>query len=410
MDNKTAPLVNRALRSFAPGSTFKIPVAFAGCLAGIDDRSFYCSGSLYYGNLRKRCWIDGKGMHGRIYLRQSIKASCNTFFYQYGNAAGIKNILKASDIFGLGKKTGIPVPGEFAGRIPGPKWLRQNNPRERWSSAHTANVAIGQGDTECTPLQMASVVATVANGGIYRRPRLIDRVMSGDKIIDPYPIFDNPPRLQDFGITDQQVETVRGGMWDVVNDGGGTARRAKSPITEICGKTGTAQFKRNGEPDNHAWFVGFAPYENPRFAVCVFVQGGKSGGSVAAPIMRKIVEDSLIIYKNRKDNEKLAIMPEPVKEAQGSFDFTELVSFDETLPPDALGDDGDDGNVGPAREAPRTAVRTTKPKPRMRKAPDEAGSRVASKSRKAVQSIPKPKSEPPKRKGLFNGGLFNKKR
>ena len=396
-DDKTAPLLNRALSSFAPGSTFKIPVAFAGCLAGIDGQPFHCSGSLYYGNLRKRCWIDGKGQHGRIFLGQSIKVSCNTFFYQYGNAAGINNILKISDIFGLGKETGIPLPGESTGRVPGPKWLRQNNPRERWGQAHTANVAIGQGDTECTPLQMASVVAAVANGGIIRQPRLVDRVRvkdaDGGGVRDqyPYPILDNPVRLQDFGITDEQIETVRYGMWEVVNAPGGTARRAKSPIVEISGKTGTAQFKRKGEPDNHAWFVGFAPYVKPQFAVCVFVQGGKSGGSVAAPIMRKIVEDSLIIYKNRKDDEKFKMVHEPLDEAQGSFDFTELVSFDETLPPDALGDDGDDGSVVAAREAPRTVPSAIGYKPNLKKKPDAAGSRVANQppERRAIRVLPR---------------------
>ncbi len=151
---------------------------------------------------------------------------------------------------------------------------------------------------------MASVAATVASGGVYRHPRIIDRVVDiHGQIFDPERISANPPRLQNYGITADQIEIVRRGMWEVVNDGGGTARRAKSPITEISGKTGTAQFKRDGEPDNHAWFVGFAPYVQPKFAVCVFVQGGKSGGSVAAPIMRQIVEQSLIIYKNRKDGE-----------------------------------------------------------------------------------------------------------
>jgi penicillin-binding protein 2 len=412
LDNETAPLVNRALRSFAPGSTFKIPVAFAGCLAGIDRRQFYCAGSVFFGNLEMKCWIKGKGIHAHLALQQAIKRSCNSFFYQYGNAAGINQILKSGEMFGLGRKTGIRIPGEGTGRIPGPKWLRQEHPRDRWSSAHTANVSIGQGATECTPLQMASVVATVASGGVYRRPRLVDhrRVEAQDGTIhkiDDRKVLDNPPRLQDYGITDAQIETVRRGMWEVVNDGGGTARRAKSPITEISGKTGTAQFKRDGEPDNHAWFVGFAPYEKPKFAVCVFVQGGKSGGSVAAPIMRKIVEDGLIIYKNRRDEQKLAVVPKLVPEAQGSFDFTELVSFDETLSPDALGDDGDDGSVGPAREAPRTVVRVTKPKPTVRKAPDAAGSRGLSNppKRRAVQQIPKPSNN---RGGLFH--RFRKKR
>jgi penicillin-binding protein 2 len=401
-DDKTAPLLNRAISSFAPGSTFKIPVAFAGCLNGTDSRSFHCSGSMYYGNREMKCWIKGKGMHGQIYLQQALKSSCNAFFYQYGNAAGIENIQRIADIFRLGQKSGIHLTGEVAGRVPGPKYLRQKDPRARWSSAHTANVSIGQGDTECTPLQMASVVATVASGGIYRHPRIIDRVVDiHGQIFDPERISENPPRLQNYGITEEQIEIVRLGMWEVVNDGGGTARLAKSPLTEISGKTGTAQFKRDGEPDNHAWFVGFAPYVQPKFAVCVFVQGGKSGGSVAAPIMRHIIEESLVIYKNRKDGEELEVEPQLVPEAQGSFDFTELVSFDETLSPDALGDD-DDGSVVEAREAPSSPVQNSATKPFVRKPPDEAGSRMAQQppKRKAMRGVPS-SSEKSKR-GLFD--------
>ena len=187
-------------------------------------------------------------------------------------------------------------------------------------------------------------------------------------------------------------------MWEVVNAPGGTARRAKSPLTEISGKTGTAQFKRAGEPDNHAWFIGFAPYIEPQFAVCVFVQGGKAGGTVAAPIMRKIVDDSTIIYKNRKDGEKLKIAPAPVEEAQGSFDFTELVSFDETLPPDALGDDGDDGSAVAAREALPTVIQNQTPKPSVWKRPDAAGSQGSQPPKRTVKKeIPKPR-----KRGIFN--------
>jgi len=405
-----APMLNRAVKGFAPGSIFKIPVAFAGMLEGVDRRSFYCSGALYYGNLRKRCWIDGKGVHGSLTVKSAIKSSCNTFFYQYGNAAGINRIQEAADIFGLGEKTGIQVTGEVPGRIPGPKYLRRQNKGERWGEAHTANVAIGQGDTECTPLQMASVVATVANRGICFQPRLVDRVISPSGVIsDPHPVTPRH-RLSDFGITDAQIETVRRGMWEVVNDGGGTARRARSKITEISGKTGTAQFERNQKPDNHAWFAGFAPYDQPKFAVCVFVQGGKSGGGVAAPIMRKIVEDGLILLKNRKDNENIKPIAKPIKEAEGSFDFTELVSFDETLSPDALGDESDVGSVGEVRETIPIARRpTSQSKPKVRDLPDSEGSRKTTAPpkktapRKAFKIIPRSSdSDKRNRRGLFN--------
>ena len=128
-----------------------------------------------------RCWIADKGgTHGRLSLPNAIKVSCNAFFYQYGNAAGIDQIVATGNMLGLGQKSGVPLSGEDPGVLPGPEWLASINPQARWSSGLTANTAIGQGDVLATPLQMAMVTATMANGGTCYYPRMVDKVVAQD--------------------------------------------------------------------------------------------------------------------------------------------------------------------------------------------------------------------------------------
>jgi penicillin-binding protein 2 len=209
----------------------------------------------------------------------------------------------------LGKKTGVPLSGESPGILPGPEWLKLVSPTERWSDGYTANVAIGQGSVEASPLQMAMVTATIANRGISYEPRLIHRVLDqeGNDVRDETRqlVAPHEPKiradLHDVGIGDAQIELIRRGMWKVVNEPGGTGKRAQVKGVEVAGKTGTAQFWRETDgkriKDNHTWFISFAPYEKPKFAICVFVQGAKSGGGVSAPIAQKILEESLALEK-----------------------------------------------------------------------------------------------------------------
>jgi penicillin-binding protein 2 len=185
--------------------------------------------------------------------------------------------------------------------------LKLINPSERWSNGYTANASIGQGSVETSPLQMAMVTATIANRGISYEPRLIHRVLNQDgsdvrndegELVAPH-----EPKiradLHKLGITNEQIELIRRGMWKVVNEPGGTGKRAQVKGVEVAGKTGTAQFWRETDgkkiKDNHTWFICFAPYDAPKFAVTVFVQGAKSGGGVSAPIAQKILEESLAL-------------------------------------------------------------------------------------------------------------------
>lgn len=351
-EDEADPLTNRAIQGYAPGSTFKTVTALAGLRKGMTVKNtFNCSGGVSYGAKFMKCWVVDKHMppHGTLILPDALKYSCNAFFYQWGNAAKIENIDAMGDALGLGKKTGIPLSGESPGILPGPEWLKQINPNERWSDGYTANVSIGQGSVEASPLQMAMVAATIANRGISYSPRLVYRVQDQNgkdvadedgKLVAPY-----EPKvranLHDVGITEEQVELVRRGMWKVVNESGGTGKRAQVKNVEVAGKTGTAQFwreTREGKTvtkikDNHTWFICFAPYQDPKFAICVFVQGAKSGGGVSAPIAQKILEESLALEKGFDPGLK------PLEPAVGSFAQIEQVDYKKSeVPADKAAD------------------------------------------------------------------------
>jgi len=376
--DETNPMVNRAISAYAPGSTYKIPIALAGMRAGLEDKSFSCYGGVQYGDKYMRCWIaEKKRTHGKLSLEDAIKVSCNAYFYQFGNAAGIEQIVAIGNMLGLGQKSGIPISGESPGVLPGPEWLNNINPRARWSNGLTANTAIGQGDVLASPLQMAVVTAALANGGTVYYPRLIDRIVSQDGKV----VQQDPPRvrsnlLTDAGLTAAQVNHVRQGMWCVVNEGGGTAGRAKNSDIPTAGKTGTAQFWRSGVKDNHTWFISFAPFENPEYVVVVFVQGAKSGGGVSAPIAAKIL-DEIQKYKSGKEDIQLAAL-EPAK---GNFLFTESVDFGrEVAATNKLFDDGE------TAESPSATGQENRPaaEPTVRADADEAG-RVQNKTQPRVE-------------------------
>jgi penicillin-binding protein 2 len=328
-DDGTDPLTNRAVQGYAPGSTYKVVTALAELRAGIPPpQTFNCSGGVQYGNKYMKCWIAGRGSHGALNLQDAIKNSCNAYFYQAGNAAGISQIDAVGEALGLGKKTGVPLSGENAGILPGPKWLNSVNPSERWSDGHTANVSIGQGYVLTSPLQMAMVAATIANRGTAFEPRLIYRVVdqNGADAHNPETGHTIGPRrakvhadLRRSGISREQVDAVREGMRRVVAEG--TGKRAQISGTEVAGKTGTAQFWRGEIQDNHTWFIAFAPFDAPKLALCVLVQGAKSGGGVSAPIAREILEQGLALDHGYNPG-LVALTP-----AVGSFEQINAVDY-----------------------------------------------------------------------------------
>ena len=319
------PLLSRATSAYAPGSTFKIITAFAGSLArskGMKMLNQYgCSGAVTYGkNTRIKCMaIYG---HGTLGLQRAIMKSCNCFFYRYGNDAGIEQIKKVTDMMGLGNSLGLPI-SERSGLIGDPTWLQTNRPGERWGAANTAHVSIGQGYVSATPLQMANVAAIAANGGKCYQVRIVDGLEEADgtRVEDfaPNVLFD----LTEHGVTPEIIATVRKGMRDVVNATGGTARRARLNDVLVAGKTGTAQYKKKGKILNSAWFIAFAPFDKPQYALAVFVEDGKSGGRVAAPIAKRILQE---LFRGSSSARFSKLV-----DAQGHFDTHSEIAYEGDL-------------------------------------------------------------------------------
>ena len=288
--NKAYPLINRAISSFTPGSTFKLPTAVAACMHDKGDFAHRCVGHLRYGRtgrLKIRCWKTVG--HGSLVLANAIQRSCNPYFMQLSNEVGDTRMADSFALLNLGLPTGIKLPAEDQGIIPGSAWWRRElHPGESMTPARMAMLAIGQDECEATPLQMAALVACIANGGKYYRPRLIKRVVDPKEGVQVSDIPELKVDLMAEGMNRDQFENIRLGMWKAANELGGTARRASPRDVEIGAKTGTAQTTDFGKKSHNAWTVAFGPFDQPRYAIAVVVQNGKSGGKVAGPLVRLI--------------------------------------------------------------------------------------------------------------------------
>jgi len=294
------PLQNRvSLSKFAPGSVFKIVMSIAALEEGVATpaRADHCTGSWRFGDKTYQCWAIRKGGHGYLRMREAIIQSCNVYFYRLGNEMGIDRISKWAHLFGFGEPTGIDLPEEKAGTVPDPEWKKRAMPRDPvWHPGETISVSIGQGALEVTPIQMAVFAAAIGNGGTLYRPHLVlsREVREG---VDEEEHQDYVVRRVDMKA--KTLEVIKDAMWGVVNDEG-TGGRAMIAGRDICAKTGTAQvFKASRDVDadklpkekrDHAWFVGFAPRDDPKIAWAVFVQNGGHGGTTAAPIARAVLE------------------------------------------------------------------------------------------------------------------------
>jgi len=223
--------------------------------------------------------------------------SCDVFFYQVGQRLGVDTIAEYSHRFGLGAPTGITLEHESSGIIPSSAWKRQRF-GEPWYPGETLSISIGQGYVTTTPLQMASVMATIANGGIVYRPKFVKRVEGTDGTTM---LEEQPEVVRDVGFKKSTMLQIRDALSDVVNSKRGTGSNAKLPGIEVGGKTGTAQASRAGgdkssqkgwsrEKRDHAWFIAFAPVDNPEIAIVVLAEhSGQHGGTAAAPIARKVL-------------------------------------------------------------------------------------------------------------------------
>ncbi len=311
------PLVSRAVSALPPGSTFKLITSLAGLSKSLQNARYNCSGGVSYGDHYFKCWVAEKHYtHGTLGLADAIKVSCDSFFYQYGNAAGIQSIDAVGKMLGIGEESGLQLTGEQMGNLPGPEWMQVHHPQERWSQAQTANVSIGQGYTLVSPLQLAIAYATIANGGVCYYPRLVDKVLNqdGTPVLDEHGKVAVPqtPRVRSDlrnQLSRDQIELVRKGLWKVVNEDGGTGGKARLKDVQVAGKTGTAQATDRGHKDTVAWFACFAPFDNPKYVVAVMVQGGEHGGSVAGPIATRILERTLAMDKGEFDMQVAWLAP-----------------------------------------------------------------------------------------------------
>ncbi|MFC1576239.1 penicillin-binding protein 2 [Candidatus Omnitrophota bacterium] len=277
-DSRTSPMLNRAIGTSHPlGSVFKIVIAAAALEEGkFTERStLSCNGAYYVGGRAFHCWRE-KG-HGGQNITQAMKHSCNVFFYQLGISLGADKIAQYAFKFGLGKPSGIDLPGETGGFVPTISW-KKTKLRQPWFKGETANYSIGQGYLLVTPLQASRLTGAVAAGGKLARPFLVERI--GDVTIRQ----DEPENLN---LKRDTLRAVKKALKDVVNAPRGTGVYARSKKVTISGKTGTAQ---NPRGRSHAWFVGFAPFEKPGISVVVFLEHGGKGGLEPARFAKKIIE------------------------------------------------------------------------------------------------------------------------
>src|SRR2546428_1800438 len=314
------PLVNRAISCLPPGSTFKLITALGGLRGtkNLAGAKFSCGGGVSYGDHFFSCWVAKKHYtHGTIGLADAIKVSCDSFFYQYGNAAGIQSLDAVGKMLGIGEESGLQLSGEQTGNMPGPEWMQIHHPQERWSQAQTANVSIGQGYTLVSPLQLAMAYATIANGGVGYYPRLVDRALNqdGSPVLDEHgnvAVPQTPQVRSDLRkeLSPDKIDLVRKGLWKVVNEDGGTGGRARLENVPVAGKTGTAQATDRGHEENVAWFACFAPFDHPKYVVAVMVQGASGhGGEVAGPIATRVLERVLAQDEGKFDMQVAWLAP-----------------------------------------------------------------------------------------------------
>ena len=310
------PLQNRAIQGlYSPGSTFKIAVAVAGLEEGVITPDFRvsCRGSAVFFGRPFQCWK--RGGHGSLDLRHAMEQSCNVYYYTIGNMIGVDRIHKWATLLGLGEKTGIDLPNEIEGLVPSTEWKRRRY-NEKWYAGETISVSIGQGQVSITPISLAVMMATVANGGTRFVPHLLKAVNEGSgwKPVQP------PAPKSRVQLKPETVAALHDGLYLVVN-GAGTGGRARIPGKDVSGKTGTAQVislqggkKAAGRTErdlrDHGWFVFFAPHDNPEIAGVVFAEHAEHG-YLAAPIAKHVMQT----YFAKKEGRPLPVFNAPARPA-----------------------------------------------------------------------------------------------
>ncbi len=299
MENPRHPLQNKGIQGqYPPGSVFKIVTAIAGLESGIitPNTQFTCTGTYPYGNRDFRCWKEGG--HGTISLHRAIVESCDIYFYQAGLKIGVDLIAQYANEFGLGRTTGIYLPHEKPGIVPSTSWKKRQS-GVPWYSGETLSLAVGQGYINTTPLQLLTLISAIANGGKFYLPQVVERVENiYGNVLKEYP----PVERGRVNISENTLRIIQEALMGAVNEPHGTGWACALKEAKVAGKTGTAQvitmpqnFKK-GDMDrmplkfrDHAWFVAYAPFEDPLISIAVLVEHGGFGAVAAVPIAKKVI-------------------------------------------------------------------------------------------------------------------------
>lgn len=310
--DKLKPLQNRALQGrYSPGSAFKIVVATAALEEGLVTPAFttYCGGGATFFGRYFQCHL--KGGHGTLDMRHAIEKSCNVYFYTLGNMLGIDRIHKWAAALGMADKTGIDLPNEIQSIMPSTEWKKART-GEKWYSGETISVSIGQGQVSTTPLSMAVMMMTVANGGTRYTPHVLKAMDDGTgwkPVAAPEPKAKTPMK-------NSTIKALHDGLWMVVN-AAGTGGRGKIVGRDVSGKTGTAQVislqgarankgNKNFDVRDHGWFVFFAPRDNPVLAGVIFAEHSEHG-YLGAPIAKHVIET----YYAKQEGTPLPVLEKP---------------------------------------------------------------------------------------------------
>lgn len=349
VNNERSPLINKSIAGvYSPGSTFKMMVLLAALEKGVisPDHKIHCSGEYELGDAKFHCWK--RHGHGFVDAMEAITESCDVYFYEIAKRTGIDRIAATARKFGLDMPTGIDLPGEQGGLIPTRDWKRATRD-EPWHQGETVIAGIGQGFVLLTPLQMALMTARLANGGRAITPHLTRAI--GGNAGGPR----QPADVPSMNIPPGHLAIVTEAMNRVVNHPTGTARRSETGIEEfpMAGKTGTVQVRRISKLEreqgvrknedlpwkyrDHALFVGFAPVENPRYAISVVVEHGGGGSSTAAPIARDVLVEA---YNRRSAGPGLPIAYDD-RPRNGNNETADASSGDQT--PTEVADRGEEG-------------------------------------------------------------------
>jgi penicillin-binding protein 2 len=285
-NNPDNPLFNRAIQGqYSPGSIFKLAMASGALDSGaiVDQTTFFCGGSIQIYGRPFHCWFEPG--HGPLNLYEALQKSCNIYFYNLGRRMNIDTIARYAEELGLGKRTGIDIPGEKEGLVPSTEWKKKTQ-KAAWYPGETISVAIGQGPLQVTPLQVAAMTALIANRGAR---------------VCPHILRERQGQTGNVKIAPAIFEKVIEGMWRSANMGG-TGQGARVDKFDVCSKTGSTQIigretaERLGtQKKTHSWFTGFAPRNNPQVVVTVLVEFGGLGGATAAPMAGQIFQ----LYKNK---------------------------------------------------------------------------------------------------------------